>query len=669
MASSIGSTFSDASGNGYRVVLADDFSNGYQASKWGYAFNGGTYWNGAFTWSSSDVNVRAGEMQVTETRQANGSWTSGGFNSFKAGNTITYGTVEFDARVETAQGTHAAILMWPKSDAWPRDGEIDILEAPKGVAMHSSHWAGTDGSHQYSSIFSTFDPNQMHHYTMIWLPTKLTIKIDGTTVAEWTDPAAIPDTAMGFGAMGYVGAKGETWVGGAPNASTPQVVTTHIDNVVMSQWTGVTSPPPPPPPPKPAGVDTTPLARTIGTGTDTLVLKISQDVWQTAALYTISVDGKQIGGTLSAGAAAASGQDDIITVHGDWAAGAHKVTVNFTNDGWGGTAATDRNLHVDGITYNGTAIAGTTAKLAVNGPVSFGFTEAAVPVIPAAPATFAALFGDPGTWGKAAAVATTTADFDGTHYTTLTATPAWGGVGTIQAAPATWDAAWSTHVAVDNFPIANLDLRAAGSRALDVLVLDAKGGTITLGAGDDHLTWVAHGSPSGGTASTMLIHTGGGDNTIHLTSTGLSALDHRAETGTGDTGAGAVAQIRLGDGHDTVTTEGAVRLVLNGGSGFATASGGSANDSFYAGSGGGSFTGGGGRDMFIFGRDDGHVTITDFASGFDKLKFMGLNRGDLHVEAATEGGIGGLLVTYDAAGDSVFLAGAGNVAANDMLFG
>ncbi|MDB5374238.1 MAG: hypothetical protein JWP04_3226, partial [Belnapia sp.] len=40
-----------------------------------------------------------------------------------------------------------------------------------------------------------------------------------------------------------------------------------------------------------------------------------------------------------------------------------------------------------------------------------------------------------------------------------------------------------------------------------------------------------------------------------------------------------------------------------------------------------------------------------------------------HVEAATEGGIGGLLVTYDAAGDSVFLAGAGNVAANDMLFG
>jgi hypothetical protein len=36
--------------------------------------------------------------------------------------------------------------------------------------------------------------------------------------------------------------------------------------------------------------------------------------------------------------------------------------------------------------------------------------------------------------------------------------------------------------------------------------------------------------------------------------------------------------------------------------------------------------------------------------------------------AATEGGVGGLLVTYDADGDSVFLAHVSKIAASDMIF-
>ena len=104
MVAAVGTTNTDAQGNSYRVVLADDFSNGYLTSNWGYAFGGGTYWNGAFDWSANDVNVRNGEMQVTDTRHADGSWTAGGFSSFKADKTITYGTVEFDARVEQRPG-------------------------------------------------------------------------------------------------------------------------------------------------------------------------------------------------------------------------------------------------------------------------------------------------------------------------------------------------------------------------------------------------------------------------------------------------------------------------------------------------------------------------------------------------------------------------------------
>ena len=44
--------------------------------------------------------------------------------------------------------------------------------------------------------------------------------------------------AHGIGAMGMVASNDDTWMGGAPDASTPAVTTIYMDNVVMSQWNG-----------------------------------------------------------------------------------------------------------------------------------------------------------------------------------------------------------------------------------------------------------------------------------------------------------------------------------------------------------------------------------------------------------------------------------------------
>jgi beta-glucanase (GH16 family) len=229
---------SGGSTEGYTLVLADDFSNGYDYGTWGAPFNGGTYWNGAFTWNADDVGVRDGEMQVRMTQQADGSWTAGGFNSFKAGNTITYGKIEFDAKVPNEQGTMTAILTWPATDVWPADGEIDILETPANENMFSTHYEGPDGEHWYDSVrSSSYDASQWNHYEMTWLPDRLTIEVNGQVMAEWTDPAHIPDVAHGFGAMGFVGAEFDQWMGGAPDGSTPDQVTVSIDNVRMYQAT------------------------------------------------------------------------------------------------------------------------------------------------------------------------------------------------------------------------------------------------------------------------------------------------------------------------------------------------------------------------------------------------------------------------------------------------
>ena len=107
-------------------------------------------------------------------------------------------------------------------------------------------------------------------------------------------------------------------------------------------------------------VDPPPI--TFGTGPDSLVFQISEDAYANGdgtsdakgdATFTVSVDGKQIGGTFTAAASHAAGQEQTVTLNGYFGPGTHSVSVNFLNDASGRQAATDRNLYVDSITYKG----------------------------------------------------------------------------------------------------------------------------------------------------------------------------------------------------------------------------------------------------------------------------------------------------------------------------
>jgi Ca2+-binding RTX toxin-like protein len=119
---------------------------------------------------------------------------------------------------------------------------------------------------------------------------------------------------------------------------------------------------------------------TIGSGPDTLVLKVSQDAYLGDAQYTISVDGVQIGGVLTAHALRSSGQFDTVTVQGDWAPGDHTVSINFLNDLYGGGPSADRNLRVESLTFNDASVPGASATLYSAGAKTIAFTEAASPL-------------------------------------------------------------------------------------------------------------------------------------------------------------------------------------------------------------------------------------------------------------------------------------------------
>ncbi|AWB25167.1 hypothetical protein DA075_28735 [Methylobacterium currus] len=147
-----------------------------------------------------------------------------------------------------------------------------------------------------------------------------------------------------------------------PATTTPVVtapVTTPAPTPVATPSTGSTAQP----------------SVSVGSGSDQLLLKISQDAYNGNAQYTISVDGKQIGGIQTAKSLHSAGQSDLISVRGDWGQGNHDVAVKFLNDAWGGTDAKDRNLYVDSATYHDQNVPSAHLTLADNGAKHFTFHD------------------------------------------------------------------------------------------------------------------------------------------------------------------------------------------------------------------------------------------------------------------------------------------------------
>ena len=116
-------------------------------------------------------------------------------------------------------------------------------------------------------------------------------------------------------------------------------------------------------------------AVTVGSGADTLDLKVSEDAYLGNAQFTVTVDGKQVGGTLTSVAIHGGGQTQDFYVDGNFGSGPHRVGVDFLNDAWGGSASTDRNLYVTGASFDGKAQSG--VSLSLQKPGTQFFTTAA----------------------------------------------------------------------------------------------------------------------------------------------------------------------------------------------------------------------------------------------------------------------------------------------------
>jgi beta-glucanase (GH16 family) len=292
-----------------------------------------------------------------------------------------YGYFEIRAKNPAGDGFLGALWLIPDNHAWPP--EIDISEVSGGepstviqtvhTAQTGSHTAKSDWTNASSSTTANF-----HTYGLDWGPNEIVYYLDGVETFRTPTPADAK-TAMYLVLSLHVGGTG-AWHGDAVNSAAASMA---VDYVRVWDWAA--GGPPSGAVGGPGGTvggpggGTTPVIPTgktteIGTGPETITLKITQDAWQGDARYSVTVDGVQVGGVQTASALRGSGQQDTLVVHGAFGGGAHDVQVTFLNDAWGG-AGMDRNLHVEGASYNGRAISTGATSLAGTGDhADYAFT-------------------------------------------------------------------------------------------------------------------------------------------------------------------------------------------------------------------------------------------------------------------------------------------------------
>lgn len=170
-------------------VRGDDF-NGTVLSNASTGWNKYDIPNGNQPRMPQNVRVAGGELQLVGTYDRATDYTMGAaiadhYNQM-------YGRWEVRMRADRGAGYSAVSLLWPDSENWPTDGELDIFEIPKAERARAMSVAHNGPTNKSLGQWTELDATQWHDYAVEWLPGSVTFFIDGKQVLRTTNPALIP---------------------------------------------------------------------------------------------------------------------------------------------------------------------------------------------------------------------------------------------------------------------------------------------------------------------------------------------------------------------------------------------------------------------------------------------------------------------------------------------
>lgn len=202
---------------GYRLVWADEFETDGppDPTKWAYDThaNAGGWYNNELQYYAADrpenARVEDGKLIIEARRERLESAADFGGQDYTSARLVTegraswtYGFFEVRAKIPCGKGTWPAIWMLSDgADAWPEDGEIDIMEHvghDKGVVhgtVHTGAYNHVENTHKGGQTRVRDACDAFHNYQVLWTPETIRFGVDGRGYQEFpNDGRGDPET-------------------------------------------------------------------------------------------------------------------------------------------------------------------------------------------------------------------------------------------------------------------------------------------------------------------------------------------------------------------------------------------------------------------------------------------------------------------------------------------
>lgn len=133
--------------NGWQLVHREDFTNGTSDMVWPPYDEGVANGSACGFWEADMVSVSGGKLNLTQDQAGGETFAAG----VAMGPGQLYGKWVVRFRIPAKAEMGYALLLWPDSEVWPDDGELDFAEDAGGDRQGTTattHWGADNQTHQ-----------------------------------------------------------------------------------------------------------------------------------------------------------------------------------------------------------------------------------------------------------------------------------------------------------------------------------------------------------------------------------------------------------------------------------------------------------------------------------------------------------------------------------------
>lgn len=204
-------TLPDFVKNDMKLVWSDEFdgdSDEPDAASWNFKEGGHGWGNNEvqnYTSKRDNSYVSDGTLKIVAKKEG-GKWTSARMvTQYKKA--MTYGYIEFRAKVPAVKGSWPALWLLPENNVygtWPRSGEIDVMEASANMwgnkVYANLHCLSGHGGTPISSkgVEVKKMDKKWHTYAVNWTTEGITWYYDGKVISEYRNPHNSEDNWMAW---------------------------------------------------------------------------------------------------------------------------------------------------------------------------------------------------------------------------------------------------------------------------------------------------------------------------------------------------------------------------------------------------------------------------------------------------------------------------------------